>query len=493
MGERKSGSEQNRRGKKQFPDRQKKSGAPDGDVSSTPFDGLPFMSTKVELLSPEGIYLPNRRLRRIPEKVKERWRRVIHEFGFLLPLLVNSNYELLHGEAAYLAALDLRLRQVPVIRVDHLNQEQQAAYRIWLNKAIESEEWDEEALIAELQEILLSEVAIDLTGFSLPEVDALLYADLGDGDRAHLDQTPDLKDHDKTPVRVGDVWLCAPHVIVCGDARDVDPLRELLGSNQIRLVLTDPPYNIPIKGVVSGAGAHVHREFVMGSKDMSGEEFQEFLREFLRVAQSLLMDGGLIYCFMDWRSIDVLTMTAKGLGLRHMNTCVWKKTNGGMGGLYRSAHELIGVFKYGNGAHLNNVQLGKHGRNRTNVWEYEGCNSINPDRRKELADHPTPKPVALLVDSILDVTNRGDLVFDPFLGSGSTLIAAQETDRVVLGVELDPIYVDVTLRRWLTLTGEEPVHAETGLTYSEMVKRGRPASNQEQIASGQNTDAEEAV
>lgn len=465
----------------------------DGRVSRLSFDQQPFMTEKVELLPPAGLHLHNRQLRRIPEKVKARWKRVIEEFGFLLPLLVNSNYELLHGEAAYLAALELNLAEVPVIRIDHLTREQQSAYRIWLNKAVESEEWDQEALAMELQAILASEVDIELTGLELPEIDLLLQVDFGDTDRSHLDEAPDLQSSQAIPVRPGDIWLCGPHAIVCGDARELSPLQVMLGDNKVRLVLTDPPYNIPIKGFVSGGGSHAHDEFVMGSKGMSVVEFQGLLKDALQVAKEVSIDGGLIFCFMDWRSIDVLTTMAKTLGLNHINTCVWKKTNGGMGGLYRSAHELIGIFKCGSAPHVNNVQLGKYGRNRTNVWEYEGCNSINPARRKELAEHPTPKPVAMLADAILDVTHRGELVFDPFLGSGSTMIAAHETGRIALGVELDPKYVDVTLRRWLALTNEEPVHAETGLTYTQMIERGRPGEAAVQIEDALSTDDTEAV
>ena len=159
------------------------------------------------------------------------------------------------------------------------------------------------------------------------------------------------------------------------------------------------------------------------------------------------------------------------LGLTPLNLIVWAKTNGGMGSLYRSQHELLPLFKKGSAAHVNNVELGKRGRWRSNVWTYPGASSLGSDARRGLKDHPTVKPTALLEDALLDLTNRGDIVIDPFLGSGSTLIAVQRTGRVCRGVELDPLYVDVVVRRYEAASGEPAVLIKTGEAFDVLTVR----------------------
>jgi DNA modification methylase len=145
-----------------------------------------------------------------------------------------------------------------------------------------------------------------------------------------------------------------------------------------------------------------------------------------------------------------------------LNVCVWNKSNAGMGSLYRSKHELVFVFRVGDAPHFNAVELGKHGRNRTNVWDYASVNSFKGSRREDLALHPTVKPSALVADAIQDVTRRGDLVLDLFLGSGTTLVAAERVGRRFRGLDVDPAYVDVAIARWSNMTGGVPERAEGG-------------------------------
>ena len=178
--------------------------------------------------------------------------------------------------------------------------------------------------------------------------------------------------------------------------------------------------------------------------------------------------GGLMASFIDWRSVDLLLNTGRELDLELLNMIVWAKTNAGMGALWRSQHELLPVWKVGSDPHVNNVELGRHGRNRTNVWTYPGASSLGSDARAGLHSHPTVKPVAMLQDMLLDVTHRGDAVLDPFSGSGSTLIAAERTGRTFYGVDLDPAYVDVAVRRWQALTGGEAVLEGVGATFDEV-------------------------
>jgi hypothetical protein len=168
---------------------------------------------------------------------------------------------------------------------------------------------------------------------------------------------------------------------------------------------------------------------------------------------------------MDWAHLYELLRAGQGVYTDLKNICVWAKTNGGMGSLYRSQHEMVAVFKSGKGFHINNVELGRHGRYRTNVWSYPGMNSFGSERDEALAMHPTVKPVALVEDAILDCSNRNGIIVDAFLGSGTTLIAAQSAGRKCYGMELDPHYVDLIIERWQKMTGETATLGEDGLAF----------------------------
>jgi DNA modification methylase len=248
------------------------------------------------------------------------------------------------------------------------------------------------------------------------------------------------------------------------------------GDPPARLVLTDEPYNVPIAGHVTGGR---HREFAMASGEMSDPEFLAFNEAWMAAVVPCLCDGGIFGTFIDWRGLPTVHSAAVKIGLVPSNLIVWAKTNAGMGSLYRSQHELLPLFKSGSAPHVNNVELGKRGRWRSNVWTYPGASSLGSDARRGLKDHPTVKPTAMLEDALLDLTNRGDIVLDPFLGSGSTLIAADKTGRVCRGVELDPVYVDVMLRRYESATGNEAVLVETGETFQAVAaRRAREAREQ---------------
>ena len=242
-------------------------------------------------------------------------------------------------------------------------------------------------------------------------------------------------------------------------------------------VFTDPPYNMPISGHVSGKGRVRHREFAMASGEMDREQYARFLRGSFEHLVRHSVNGSLHFICMDWRHQLDLLLAADGAYSQLKNLCVWVKDNAGMGSLYRSQHELVFVFKNGTRAHRNNVQLGQFGRNRTNVWHYPGTSHFG--RRGEegdlLAGHPTPKPVALVADALLDCSARGDTVLDPFLGSGSTLIAAERTGRVCRGIELDPAFIDLAIRRWQRFTGEHAVNTATGEAFDQIaLVRGQP-------------------
>ena len=209
----------------------------------------------------------------------------------------------------------------------------------------------------------------------------------------------------------------------------------------------------------------------MASGEMTDAEFLAFNEAWMAAVLPYLCDGGVLGTFIDWRGLPIVHSAATKLGLVPLNLIVWAKTNAGMGSLYRSQHELLPLFKKGTAPHVNNVELGKRGRWRSNVWTYPGASSLGSDARRGLKDHPTVKPTAMLEDALLDLSNRGDIVVDPFLGSGSTLIAADKTGRVCRGVELDPLYVDVIVRRYEAATGNPAVLIETGEAFELLAAR----------------------
>ena len=385
--------------------------------------------------------------------------------GFCDPLLVGRGNELIDGEARYEAAKQLGLDRVPCVHVEHLNPDEQRVLRLAVNRLAEKGQWDLDTLKIEFEELILLDTPIEITGFSPAEIDHVILGDATEG----LEQGPLEPDPATAVARVSDTFQLGPHRIVCGDATDPAVLARLLeGDAPGRLVLTDEPYNVKIAGNVT-AGAH--REFVMASGEMTDAEFLVFNDAWMAAVLPYLCDGGVFGSFIDWRGSPTVHLAATKLGLVPLNLIVWAKTNAGMGSLYRSQHELLPLFKKGTAPHVNNVELGKRGRWRSNVWTYPGASSLGSDARRGLKDHPTVKPTAMLEDALLDLSNRGDIVVDPFLGSGSTLIAADKTGRVCRGVELDPLYVDAIVRQYEAATGKRAVLIETGEAFDRPIAR----------------------
>ena len=287
---------------------------------------------------------------------------------------------------------------------------------------------------------------LSLTGFSVGEIDiALSGANDPDDDRL-----PETRPTPRT--QPGDIWILGDHRLGCGDGRDHASLQRVIGKDvKVDAAFLDPPYNVAIKGHANKDSNH--REFAMASGEMSENEFRTFLKDTLGSCIAASRDGAVHFICMDWRHMDDLSAIGREVYGDLLNLCIWNKTNAGMGSLYRSKHELIFVYRVGPAAHFNAVELGKHGRNRTNVWDYASVNTLSGSRRHDLMLHPTVKPIALITDAIQDVTKRGDLVLDIFCGSGTTLIAAERTGRHFRGLEIDPIYVDVAVDRWEAMTG----------------------------------------
>jgi DNA modification methylase len=269
--------------------------------------------------------------------------------------------------------------------------------------------------------------------------------------------------------RLGDLWVLGRHRVLCGSALDAVAYLTLMRGDGAVMIFTDPPYNVPIDGHASGLGAIRHRDFVMAAGEMSSAEFTAFLMRSCRLLARHSADGSLHFICMDWRHMDELQEAGRAAYSELKNVCVWVKSNAGMGSLYRSRHELIFVFKHGSARHRNNVQLGQYGRHRSNVWQYPNASAFGRggEEGNLLALHPTVKPVALVADAIMDSSARGEVVLDAFVGSGTTVIAAERTGRRCFGLELDPVYVDTIVRRWQVYTGEHARHEESGKTFAE--------------------------
>ena len=390
----------------------------------------------------------------------------IKEFGFISPVLVDGADGIIAGHGRVEAAELIGMSDVPTVRVDHLTPAQIRAYVIADNKLAENAGWDRALLALELQELSVDlNFDVTVTGFETAEVDILIQ-DLNTAAPDEADEVPEIDRSMPAVSRQGDLWRIGNHVLLCGDALNRDHYAALLGAKKAQMVFTDPPYNVAIAGNVSGLGKVKHREFAMASGEMSPDEFAKFLEAVFIQLIDFSANGSIHYVCMDWRHIrELLDAAATPYG-ELKNLCVWSKTNAGMGSFYRSQHELVFVFKKGSAPHINNVELGRFGRNRSNIWNYAGLNTFGSDRDAELAMHPTVKPVALVADAILDCSKRGGIVLDVFAGSGTTLIAAEKTGRFGHGIEIDPYYVDTIINRFEAVYGLKARHAEIDLDFA---------------------------
>jgi DNA modification methylase len=391
----------------------------------------------------------------------------IRQFGFTAPILTDMDRRIIAGHARHQAALTLGLRTVPIIRLAGLTDVQRRALAIADNKLALNADWDFEILKSELRFLEQTlDFNLSLTGFETIELDDLLAPDQQTAPSEQTDDDVPLPEATAVS-RLGDRWVLEPHIVVCGDARDTNTFTALLGKERARMAFLDPPYNVKIHGHVSGLGKKRHREFAMGAGEMSPSTFIAFLTTTLENVARHCIDGAIGFVCIDWRHAADLSAASAAAGVEVKNLIVWCKTNAGMGSFYRSQHELIFALKVGAKPHVNNFGLGDNGRYRTNVWTYPGCNSFRRGRDAELDAHPTPKPVALVADAIRDVSHRSDIVLDCFGGSGATLIAAERTGRRARIIELDPIYVDVMIRRWEALTGHQAIHADTKRSFAQ--------------------------
>jgi DNA modification methylase len=423
---------------------------------------------RIQLISLANLRPNPRNARRHSKKQIRQIADSIMAYSFTVPVLVDEKDMLLAGHGRLEAAKLLGLKTVPVIKLVGLTEAKKRALLLADNKIAENAGWDRKRLAVELPELaellIDDQLEISITGFEPAEIDQLTTDfEANDSDPA---DTVDDQPTASVVTKPGDLWLLGDHRILCGDARSEPDLNRLMGDRRAAAAFRDPPYNVSIKGVV-GRGRRKHGEFAMASGEMSREEFVSFLTETLGNATTYSREGAVHYVCMDWRHLGEL-IEAGEIYSEMLNLAVWVKSNAGQGSFYRSQHELIGVFRVGGTPHLNNVELGRHGRSRSNVWHYAGVNSFRAGRMDELSVHPTVKPVMLVADAVKDCTRQGDLVIDSFCGSGTTILAAERVGRRVYALELEPRYVDVAIRRWQSFTPQDAVHAETGSTFDEL-------------------------
>ncbi|WP_018409328.1 site-specific DNA-methyltransferase [Methylocystis rosea] len=397
--------------------------------------------------------------------------KAIKAVGFIGVIVVDESGMILAGHARHAAAKLLGMKTVPTICVTGLRDELIRAFVLADNKFSERAGWNREILAAELEElsILLPSLDLDisLAGFELGEIDVLL-ADIGAEKPEPEDRLPPTAG---PPVSGrGDLWILGKHRVLCGDARVAADYARLMKGQVAAMAFTDPPYNVKVAGHVQGRGRVKHDEFAFASGEMSAATFQNFLSTCLGSAALVSRDGAVHFVCMDWRHIDVLMVVGREIYRAMLNLVIWHKTTPGQGSFYRSQHELIGVFRVGKAPHQNNVELGKHGRNRGNVWTYSGVNSFGAGRDNALAMHPTVKPVALVADAMRDCSSKGDIVLDPFLGSGTTIMAGEKIGRRCFGLEYEPAFVDVAIRRWQAYTKADAVLDGDGRTFDEIAE-----------------------
>lgn len=394
-------------------------------------------------------------------------------FGWTNPLIVDGEDNLICGHGRLEAAKLNGDKVVPVIALNHLSEADRKAYIIADNRIAEEASWSKSTLRSELSGLVELGYELELTGFDTLEIDTMLAFD----DEDHDEETVELPSEDASPVsRIGDLWTIGNQRLLVADARDPQSYKTLLKGEAAQLIITDPPYGCVIENNVSGNGKVKHGNFIMGAGETNLDEFAAtLLRPAFECMAEFSEAGAIAFVFIDWRGAPYLYDAAKGIFHEAKNLIVWAKTNGGQGAFYRSAHELIYAFKVNPGKHINN--FGLSGRYRTNVWTYAGANTFRAGRMKDLADHPTVKPKKMIADAIIDCSRHGGIVLDPFLGSGTTLCAAEQVGRKGRGMELDPKYADVALKRIAKETGEPAMLDGKTIEEVAIERLGKETSN----------------
>ncbi len=435
-------------------------------------DGFDGSRLQIEYLSVGSLTPDPKNARKHSSKQIAKLAQIIDKFGFSTPIIHDEAGMILAGHARLAAAKSLGMTEVPGIRLSHLNGAEKKALAIADNAMTDASAFDDKILREVLIDLTGLDFDVGLTGLDVGVIDFLIDGPAGEAAADPADQVEDPTRTAPAVSQLGDLWALGSHKLVCGDALDGAAYEALLGSERAEMIITDPPFNVRVNGHVSGLGKHQHPEFAMASGEMTDEQFRTFLAGYMRLVVSYSCDGSIHLHFIDWRHLRLMLEAGDGIYPEVKNLCVWNKTNSGMGSLWRSKHELVVAFKNGTAPHINNVELGKHGRHRSNVWEYSGANSFSATRDQDLEAHPTVKPIALVADAMRDCSRRGKIVLDPFMGSGTTILAAQRSGRRAAGIEIDPYYVDTAIRRWQRDTGKAATLVGDGRTF-DAIERER--------------------
>ena len=425
-------------------------------------------SLNIEPVPIDQLKRADRQLRRRKKALIEAHAANITTHGYAPPLLALRSGDLIQGHDHLEAYHLLNRSHVPVIFVDDRPPEQVAAMKLWLERFDASGDWDWDAVAAEFE--LICEIDpqwLTHTLWETAEIDlALLRGGLGE-------EPPKEEEEDEGPgpacAMSGDLFQWdAGHRLLVGNARDGATVARLMDGRLAQIAALDPPYGTTVSRISSK-----HPEFLEGS-GMDEVQSQRFFEEYLAPMTPALADGALTYTFIDWAGLLPMLLATKAAGLKQLAFCTWDKLSPGLGSLYRSQTEHIVVAKHGEAPHQNNIQLGAFGRSRSNLWQVPGYAGFRPDRKEALENHSCTKPQALFYDILLDASNPGDICLDVFCGSGSSLLAAHRLKRLGYGVEIDGKYVDIAVRRMHKLTGDYPLHLESGLRYDELLAERNP-------------------
>jgi DNA modification methylase len=401
---------------------------------------------------------PNRHNRKQRRQIENSLRR----FGFKGALVVDKETGMiLAGNALWEAAGELGMDEAPVIRASFATEADRRAFILAHNKLADLSSFDAEIVAEELKFLFDSGYDFEVTGFTTNDLD---FSIVSEPEPNEIIELPD--PNARAVSRLGDLWHVGPHRILCGNSLDTVSYEALLADELADMIFSDPPYGVRINGHVSGLGKIRHREFEMMSGEQSPAELIGFFRRIFRNCVQFSRAASIHYHCIDWRHAREMQDAADGVYAEFKQMIVWDKGSGSMGAFYRSQHELILVFKSGRGRHVNNFELGQQ-RYRTNIWRYEGAAQFRKGRHDDLAAHPTVKSTAMVIDAIRDCSNTGDLILDPFAGSGTTAAAAHHAGRRCATIEIDPLYVDTALKRLCKVTGLPAIHAD-GRTFDEV-------------------------
>jgi DNA modification methylase len=403
----------------------------------------------------------------------------ILKFGFHGTIGIDENNQIVFGHGRWEALKRAGKTHAPCERLLNLTAQEKSALALSDNRLGELSEWNIPNLTMKLEELSIGDLDFDLevTGFDTVDLDRLLgpepnprqsRADEEGYSQDPDDRTPTLQDEVPAISQSGDLWQLGRHKLLHGDALDPQSYTALLNDEVVAQAIIDGPYNVPNRGHVS---AKAFREFAMAHGEMSSSEFARFLARSLVLAARAARDGAIFHVFMDHGHMRQLLAAADEASLEVKILCVWVKPSPGMGSFYRNQCELVFVLKSGRGKHINNFGLGARGRNRSNVWPYPAVRGVRRGVSSPDGGHPTPKPVSLVIDAIRDCSMRGDIVLDPFGGSGTTLIASERIGRRARLLEIDGHYCDLIIRRWQTLTGDDAVRAGDGRRFDEIANQ----------------------